>query len=259
MPLPNFVIIGAQKSASRWLRNNLGHHPDVFTSGSVLQFFSSEERFRKGLDWYSAEFAAGWRGEPLIGEASPPYMLWTGPQANAPELAAERIGDTLPGVKLIAILRNPVDRAYSAFIHHMARGRIPSSANLNQFVRRAPPEDEPQQVITGSWYARGLAPYVERFGDSLIVLLLEDAKRDASGFYRAALEHIGARPDFEPERLREVLFRGIPPPDSEYRSDNGGKRELTPVERADLFSYFEDDVLRLERLLGRDLGRWRPG
>ena len=61
LPLPTFLIIGAQKSATRWLRLNLGLHPDVFTASTELGFFNNASRFELGAAAYRAEFA-GWRG-----------------------------------------------------------------------------------------------------------------------------------------------------------------------------------------------------
>src|SRR5262245_12635623 len=109
-PLPTFLIIGAQKSATRWLRTNLGLHPDVYAVDEELWFFNDiNHRFTKrGLPWYRAQYD-GWSGEPLLGEATPGYMMLR----HDPALVAERIGEVVPDVRLIAVLRNPVDRAQS--------------------------------------------------------------------------------------------------------------------------------------------------
>ncbi|MFL6241785.1 MAG: sulfotransferase, partial [Acidimicrobiia bacterium] len=68
-PLPTFLIIGAQKSATRWLRHNLGRHREIYTSPYELGFFNSPKRFATlGVDWYRAQFE-GWNGERIVGEA----------------------------------------------------------------------------------------------------------------------------------------------------------------------------------------------
>src|SRR4051812_38372679 len=104
---PTFVIIGAQKSATRWLRINLGQHPEIFTAESEIHFWNNGHRVEKlGLDWYREQFE-GWNGERIVGEATPGYMFWR----HGPETVARRIKDHHPDVKVIAILRNPVDRA----------------------------------------------------------------------------------------------------------------------------------------------------
>ena len=118
-PLPTFLIIGTQKSGTRWLRLNLGLHPDIFTADGEPTFFNSAH-FDDGADWYRARFT-GWSGEQIIGEATPGYMFWR----HGPARMVNRIDETLPGVKLLAILRNPVDRALSALIHHIEGGTFP--------------------------------------------------------------------------------------------------------------------------------------
>ena len=119
--LPTFVIIGAQKCATRWLRINLGQHPQIFTARSEMHFWNNGHRVeRLGYEWYRDQFE-GWRGEPIVGEATPGYMFWR----HQPELDAKRIHDQRPDVRVIAILRNPVDRAQSALMHQMSRRRIP--------------------------------------------------------------------------------------------------------------------------------------
>ncbi len=193
VPLPTFLIIGAQKSATRWLRINLGEHPQVFTADTESHFFSRDRFFRQGLDWYRAHFG-DWDGEPIVGEATPGYMIWR----NNPAKMAARVDESLPGVKLLALLRNPVDRAYSAFIHHMWRGRISTETDLLERVRGVAPEHDRQGLVAGGWYAASLAPYFERFGERLQVFLHDDALADSKHLYGRALEHIGASPGFVP-------------------------------------------------------------
>ena len=61
-PLPTFLIIGAQKSATRWLRLNMGLHPSVFTAGREIEFFNNHTRFEaEGVEWYREQFS-GWSG-----------------------------------------------------------------------------------------------------------------------------------------------------------------------------------------------------
>lgn len=250
-PLPTFLIIGGQKCASRWFRINLGRHPDIYTSDRILRYFSG--RYKRGLDWYRAQFG-GWRGEPFVGEASPTYMLWD----RDPAAVAERIDTTLPGVRLLAILRNPIDRTYSAFIHHMRRKRISLDADLVEHVTGIEPEQDPLQLIAASWYGAILEPYVERFGDRLHVVLQEDAKTDPHAVYREALAHLGARTDFVPDEISDVIFSRKPPKGSRHAGVDGRRRPLNREERNELYTrFFKSDIDLLERSLGRDLSIWR--
>ena len=249
--MPTFLIIGAQKSATRWLRANLGQHPDIYAARRELEFF--DRRFDSGLAAYSAGFE-GWAGERIVGEATPGYMIWR----NDCERTAGRIASTLPDVRLLAILRNPIDRAYSAFLHHMVRGRVPAGADLLETVRSTPPERDPLSLISGGWYGASLEPYVDRFGPALLVLLQDDLRDGSGSLYGRALEHVGADPTFVPTDIDTVRFSSEPqlPKDASMLDGTGRRRPLRRDERAVLYDYFAEDIARLERLLGLDLARW---
>src|SRR5262245_20093922 len=145
LPLPTFLIIGAQKSATRWLRLNLGLHLDVYTQPREVEFFNSADRFDDlGVEWYRAQFD-GWRGEPFVGEATPGYMFWR----HGAQTVADRIRRVVPEVRLIAILRNPVDRAQSALVHHIEFEALPPDTDLLEYVRSVRPERDRLGIIAG--------------------------------------------------------------------------------------------------------------
>lgn len=243
-PLPDFLIIGAQKCATRWLRSNLGKHPEIFTAPSELAFFSNASRFAEGLATYRAQFD-GWTGEPHVGEATPAYMM----RRHHPRRVARRIDRTLPGVRLVALLRNPIDRAESALVHHIDRGRIEPGTRLVDVVRRASPRRDPLGLVSGGWYAQSLRPYQRRFGERLLIVWYDDLLTDPAGLYRQVLEHVGADPTFTPPELDRVRFS---------TRERVPHRPLTDDERRELWPRFARDVARLERRTGRDLSAWRP-
>jgi uncharacterized protein (TIGR03086 family) len=244
-PLPTFVIIGAQKSATRWLRSNLGQHPDVFTAPSEVHYFNYHQRVRDlGLDWYRSQFS-GWSGEPIVGEATPGYMIWR----HNPNAVAKRIKDALPDARLIAILRNPVDRAQSAMLHHIKRGRLPADSRLLDLVRRTPPERDWLCLVTAGWYSAILRPYRWYFGDQLLVMLHDDVNDDPTAAYETAARHIGADTGFVPAGIRDLVFSN--------RDVETSAHELTRWDRRALFEYFRDDVRKLEGMIGRNLSHWK--
>ena len=107
--LPDFLIIGTQKAGTTALMLNLARHPDVFMAGrhgkpGELQFFNAY--WKNGEDWYRQHFI---HPELIQGEKTPDYL------ANHP--AQLRMAGLVPHAKLIVSLRNPVDRAYSAWNH----------------------------------------------------------------------------------------------------------------------------------------------
>lgn len=249
LPLPTFLIVGAQKSATRWLRMNLGLHPDVFAASVEIEFFNNIERFEKlGPAWYRSQFE-GWDGEPIVGEATPGYMFWRHGTATL----AERVRSVVPAVRLVALLRNPVDRAQSAMIHHIEGGALPGDTNLVELARSTPPEREPLGIISGGWYAASLEPYLDRFADQLLVCLYDDVEDDPRRVYDTVLRHVGASPDFVPPKLERVRFSY-----QERASKEPNRQPLSIDDRRDLFEYFADDVARLETMFGRDLSVWDP-
>ena len=120
--LPDFLIIGAQKGGTTSLYLYLNEHPNI--GGAVIKEVSFfDKNYHQGLAWYRAQFPTPLRKlytrdvrkqNYIVGEASPGYLIYP----HAPE----RIAKILPRVKLIALLRNPVERAYSQYRHNVERG-----------------------------------------------------------------------------------------------------------------------------------------
>lgn len=109
--LPNFLVVGAARAGTTSLYYYLKQHPDVFMSPKKeIDFFDIDKNFERGLDWYEKHFE-GYAGQKAVGEASPLYMYL--------EKVPERIAKVIPNVKLIFILRNPVDRAYSHYWYEL--------------------------------------------------------------------------------------------------------------------------------------------
>lgn len=120
--LPDFIIIGGMKCATTALYFYLAKHPKVIPAvRKEVHFFDSH--YSKGLDWYRGHFPFYRNYIPIVssskefitGEASPNYMIYP----HAPK----RIAETLPKAKLIVVLRNPVDRAYSHYKHQVRVGK----------------------------------------------------------------------------------------------------------------------------------------
>jgi hypothetical protein len=117
---PSVLVIGAQRSGTTSLFNYLAQHPDVRVPlGKEIHYF--DLHYARGLAWYRGRFpyARRLRGGPLTLDASPYYLLHP--------LAPQRAAQLLPGVKLIALLRHPVERAVSHYQHEVRGGREPLS------------------------------------------------------------------------------------------------------------------------------------
>jgi hypothetical protein len=245
-PLPNFLIVGAQRGATRWLRSNLSQHPEVFMPPFDLGFFDDPHRFRKpGLAWYDAQFAA-WESERLVGESTPTYLS----ASSDPALVAARIDVTLPDVSLVALVRQPVERMYSAVLHHIKRGRLSARTDLFELVRDQDPDVAELDLIGAGLYAQNLAPFRRLFGDRLLVVVYDDVRERPAEVYRRVLDHIGAKAEFVPDDVDQVMF-------SNRRSVRA--KPVSEAQHRRLYSLFRDDVDELGALLGRDMSDWDPG
>lgn len=125
--LPKLLIIGAQKGGTSALYSYLAQHPLLAPSvEKEVEFFGSELRYAQGLEWYASQWHYKTPRDAIRFEASPVYMV--GPHAP------ERIKKILPGVKLIAVLRDPVLRAYSAW--QMYRRQLESDPDFYEKLLR---------------------------------------------------------------------------------------------------------------------------
>lgn len=251
-PLPSFLIIGAQKSATRWLRTNLDLHPEICVAPRELEFFVGN--WRRGVDWYRSQFSEC-RHAKAVGEATPGYMMWH----HRPAQQAKRIYELLgPACRLIAMLRNPIDRTYSAYVHFLSEGRIDPQESLVEYVKSVPPDADPWSLVAGSWYGASLEPFLDRFGQGVLVLLQEDIVDRPAEVYARAVEHVGAASEFIPDGLERIRYSNSLPRESVHARPDGSRRPLSAVERDVLWEYFELDVERLSLLTGLDLSLWAP-
>ena len=111
--LPEFIIIGGQKCGTSSFYKNLVKHPQVQPCYQKETHYF-DVNYDKGIQWYQSFFPLSSQGNRITGEASPYYIF----HPHVPE----RVHQDLPEIKLIALLRNPVDRAYSHYSRRYQRG-----------------------------------------------------------------------------------------------------------------------------------------
>ena len=161
---PDFIIIGAMKCATTTLHDQLAAQPGVFMSTpKEPNFFSDEAEWKRGLDWYWGLFAGAEQGD-LCGESSTHYTkLPTHPRA------IDRIAEHVPDAKFIYVMRHPVDRLVSHYVHEWTQrvidGPIGSAVDAH-----------PELVQYGQ-YAMQLQPWLERFGRERVLPVFFDRLR----------------------------------------------------------------------------------
>lgn len=155
----DFLIVGAQKSGSTSLRAFLGEQEkDIFILNRELHFWNRKGQYQDGagLSTYLENFAEA-KPNQIKGEKSPSYLV--------SQEAPERIHKHFPEVKIIAILRNPIDRAYSAYWHGRRVGAIKTSTTFGEAVRNYKVnQGKPYgDMITAGFYSEQIARYLNFF------------------------------------------------------------------------------------------------
>lgn len=176
--LPNFIICGAQKSGTTSLFHYLSKHPKVFLPQiKELKYFS--DFYDKGTPWY-AEFFAGAQADQLIGEVSPQYMLHA-------DVVAKRMYELIPAAKLVFVLRNPVERAYSMYNFDIQRGKY--NDIWNKSFEQILAETRGHEYLKNGEYSRQIAHFLQYYSKESIQLLIfedliEDPARELQKLYR---------------------------------------------------------------------------
>lgn len=273
MTLPNFLVIGMPKAGTTSLYNWFRGHPEIympllkearwfgFEGDKPRQVFPIQSR-----EEYEALFD-GVTTETAIGEASPHYMIY--------ENAARRIHDTIPQAKLIASLRNPVDRAYSTYQMNLRNQGTNRGVPFGQAIHT-------DRHLQETYYEK-LKRFLDLFpAEQLRVVLLEDLEKDPKDTVQGLFGFLGVDTGFVPDLtkisnpggepriklLHDVLGRpefrrfGRFLPESvidrlrDLRSRNLQKVPLADADRRLAENYFRDDIQRTGDLIGRDLSHW---
>lgn len=200
--LPNFLICGAAQSGTTFLASSLDQHPDVYL-GSPMQpephYFYFSWKARRPLQWYEQKWFSDVCDETAVGEKSTSYMLGVN--------VARRIRKACPGMKLIFLLRNPVERAFSNYRFTVFQGLEPLG-----FVEALEREEQRTAELEGRWaeirpysyiarslYGRQLERFCRHFPRSqMLILRSEDMYEDRMSILRRVFAFLDVGQDFEP-------------------------------------------------------------
>jgi hypothetical protein len=309
--LPNFFLVGAPKAGTTSLFHYLDQHPEIYMSAiKEPNFFAAEirkENCEAGLRRSLAREARGLReyldgpmlekrfggiveewddyqrlfanagNRTALGEASVSY-LWS-------PTAAQRIAEKIPGAKILVMLRNPVERAFSQYLHGVSNGAIRWSfhehveRNLRNRSRKFS-VDFP--FLELGLYAQQLTRYLDRFGQRVWVGFHEDFKSRPLELCRDIFRFLGVSPAFSPAMDKHHLEAQVPrmvavgwlrssglwdaaakrtpaglrPAIREMLMRKPGKTSMETADQQRLLDYYRDDIQKLALLTGRDLSGW---
>ena len=273
--LPNFLIIGAMKAGTTSLYSYLRTHPDIFMPvNKEPAFFSNEPVWKKGGDWYESLFA-GQECTKARGEASVNYTKYPHYQ-NVPR----RIHSLVPNMKLIYVLRSPIDRIYSHYLHNVYAG-----------IETDPIEkalSERPLYVQISRYYQQIDQYLQIFDrKQLMVIILDDMQHDPAAVVKRVFSFLDVDDSHVPPNINEKkhttsdkrgqdnklmkLFRKTP--FYHYLADKmpsnlktmGSHLLKTPIEKpmpmpeelkAQIKLELALDMEQLADFLGRDLAPW---
>lgn len=282
--LPDFLVIGAAKAGTSALFRYMAEHPQIFMPRKEIRFFAydageeARERMKlSGSDHFAVRTLADYQA--LFADADP-AKAWgeVAPLYLESPSAPRRIRELVPGVRLIASLRNPVKRAFSGFVMQVRAGRE------HRDLREA--FDEGAHYVRASFYYPQVKRYLDLFPrEQLLLFRYEDFLQDNEAILRRVFGFVGVDPAFRPALgkrhnvstyprsrflnslienrfTREVLRPRLPKWTRRLaraaKSRNLGDVPEMPREiEARLHSIFDDDIARLQDLTGLDLSSWR--
>jgi hypothetical protein len=195
-------VIGAMKSATTTLHEQLARQPGFYMSRpKEPNFFSDDAMYGRGWRWYSSLFRPAHKAD-LRGESSTHYTK----RPDYPRTVDRMVRD-LPRLKLIYLMRHPIDRLMSQYVHELTAGRI--SVGVREAVERHP------ELIDYSRYALQLQPFLEAYGFENVLAV----------FFPRLVHH----PQSELERIGRFLAHGGPLRwDTSLKPQNMGRELLRP-------------------------------
>lgn len=267
---PDFIIIGAMKCATSTLHTQLALQPGIFMSTpKEPNFFSDDDQYAKGINEYLSLFGSASESD-LCGESSTHYT-------KLPDYprCVERLTGHLPDIKLIYVMRHPIDRLVSHYIHQWSQGAF--SCDINHAVSQYP------ELVSYSCYSKQLEPYIQAYGKNKILpIFFEAVKSNPQRELEKIAQFIGyqkpviwtqelAKQNASNERIKQfvgyeflidseimtLLRRSLIPPFLR----NLVKKKLTmqerpvldPLQTEQLTKTFNDDLQVLGAWLGTDL------
>lgn len=277
MTLPNFLIIGAQKAGTNWLKAMLRQHPEVFISAAEIHYFNNRYLDRTTA-WYAEHFAAA-GAKKAVGEKTPNYLWVNRPatQANVSDVHL-RIHRLLPDAKLIMLLRNPVERAISGYNLLVRRGAISPLARADELFAEAKRHSvERYGVIGMGMYFRQITTYREVFKPEQMLVLCfeEDVVAHPRAGVRKVCRFLDIDPDFEFRNLEVQIGQpwgstpgllvqyAFPAMRSLVRQLEQGRKSAPKIRpgsgtTATLYDLYRPENERLFKLLGWDARLWAP-
>lgn len=261
------IVIGGMKCGTSSLHLYMNAHPSIQMSArKELDFFIEERNWSRGPEWYYAQLPTG---EGWVGEASPNYTKY--PEFKG---VAQRMAETVPNAKLIYIVRHPIERAVSSYIHGVARGW--ECRSINDALR----DPESSVHVMPSCYGLQLQQYLDFFDrDSIFISSMEHMRSSRKLFMEEIFGFLNVESQFQSPvfeqiknpalgRTRPTAFtrRLIGLPGGKYARAALGKfiepqigtQNISVETRESLREFLRADIEQFRLLSGKQFSEWGP-
>jgi hypothetical protein len=294
--LPNFIIIGAAKSGTTTLFDAVGQNPNVFAAGKKeIKYFSRDERYELGVDWYQDTFFKNAEKYPVRMEASPAYLTWS--EKTAPRIKV--VYQERP-IKFAAIFRDPVKRAYSHYWMRVRMKHETLSFSEAIYAEESRLKENWEMLSTkgdglygyfrAGCYATKLKPFLELFPrENFYFLLLEDIQNDFNKNIRSLFSFLEIEDTHQISAIEsneaavprnknvhklyrnlknskvQIIFKFLVPKKTRksFRNKFIYKPTRYPPMDEDikqyLYSRYLNEVKQFEQIIKRDLSHWYSG
>lgn len=185
----HFVCVGPQRTGTTWIYEMLRQHPELCLPEAVKETMFFDQHHDRSVAWYSQYFQHARPGQ-LHGEVAPTYF-------DVPE-APQRIHNLSPNCRILVTLRDPVERAWSLFLHHLKKGRV--SDNFWDAVEKIP------RIVGAGHYGRHIPRWQSIFGpEQVTILFLEDVESKPRKTLHSIQGKLGVKVKDLPDKQNESL------------------------------------------------------
>lgn len=249
MAKPTFLVIGTARAGTTTLHQYLLEHPEVYVPKNKRpepHFFLKDDEYSKGFNYYCKKYFDN-SNQKAIGEISTSYLYqpWV----------SERMYRHLPNIKLVCILRNPIERAYSNYWHTVKSGL--ESISFNEAVKnekeriKTTPESlkqiAPYAYIDRGYYFKQINNYLNFFcKDQLLIILFKDFIEKSEESLKKIFKFIDVDETFIPKSLGKIL-----------NISTNNNEPIVYETRQYLYNCFKEDINKLSDLLKVNLDDWR--
>jgi len=230
----NFLCIGAQKSCTTWLFRVLSEHPEIsFPGGKEVHFW--DQQSTRGIEWYTQLFS---NDAYINGDITPAYAI-------LPVNVIQEIYKTMPNLRLIYLIRNPIDRAWSSAKMALSKAEMAHEEAsdhwfIDHFKSKGSLERGNYETCIRNW--RSVYP-----SEQLLIMRYETIVKDPVFAANTVLNHLGLKLFFKQVDLQNLSSKIF----------KGNAESITPVLLDQLQDLYENKIQSLEIYLKEDLSSWK--